>query len=73
MLQIPASALFREGDDWLVFLLRDGKAIKQVVQLGHRNGLSAEVLGGLSDGDTVIVHPSDEIAEGVDVVPREAT
>lgn len=73
ILQVPASALFRDGDDWLVFLMRNGKAMKQVVELGHRNGMSAEVLGGLAEGDTVIIHPSDEISEGVEVMPREST
>ncbi len=70
VLQVPASALFREGDDWLVFALRDGVAAKQVLQLGHRNTLFAEVVEGLSEGDTVIVHPSDAIADGAEVVPR---
>ena len=71
ILKVPASALFREGDDWLVFLLQNGKAVKQTLKLGHRNTLFAEVLEGLHENDTVIVHPSDAISDGVDVVARD--
>ena len=70
VLQVPASALFREGDDWLVFAMREGKAVKQSLDLGHRNTLFAEVKSGLAEGDVVIVHPSDAISDGVDVVQR---
>ena len=70
VLRVPASALFREGDDWLVFVARDGKAVRQPLQLGRRNGLEGEVLQGLEAADLVIVHPSDTVADGVDIVPR---
>jgi HlyD family secretion protein len=40
------------------------------VKIGKRNGLDAQVLEGLSEGDIVIVHPSDRVADGVEVVPR---
>jgi HlyD family secretion protein len=30
----------------------------------------AEVLGGLSAGDTVVLHPSDRVADGVAVAER---
>ena len=70
VLKVPASALFREDEDWLVFLKKGDSAAKQVVQLGHRNAMFAEVVNGLSEGDTVIVHPSDEITDGADVETR---
>ena len=71
VLQVPASALFREGDDWLVFRIDNGFAHKQIVQLGHRNAMVAEVLGGVTEGETVIAHPSDAIADGVEVKARD--
>ena len=73
ILRVPASALFRDGDDWAVFIIRDSQATRQTLQLGHRNALQAEVLGGLAVGDQVIVHPSDVIADGVKVSPRADT
>ena len=51
--------------------MREGKANKQLLQLGHRNTMFAEVLDGLAEEDTVIVHPSDVISDGIDVVVRE--
>lgn len=71
ILRVPTSALFREGDDWLVFVMQDGKAKKRLMQLGHRNTMFAEVLDGLAQNDVVIVHPSDMISEGVDVEVRD--
>lgn len=71
LLLVPVSALFREGDSWMVFVVRGGVAEKQKLELGHRNVEVAEVLGGLEEGDTVIAHPGDDISDGVDVVTRE--
>ncbi len=72
VLCVPVSALFRQGDDWMVFVVRQGKAARQIVQLGHRNALMAEVMEGLDKGDTVVVHPSDKIADDVEVELRAA-
>jgi HlyD family secretion protein len=71
VLKAPNSALFRNGDDWAVFVLQDGKAVRRNVKLGQRNGLEAEILEGLAAGDQVIVHPSDQIADGVPVEIRK--
>ncbi|MDB5336051.1 MAG: yknX 2, partial [Planctomycetaceae bacterium] len=73
VLKVPTSALFRKGSQWSVFKVVDGRARQQSVEIGHRNGLEAEVLKGLSDQDTVIVHPSDRIADGVQVSVRTET
>ena len=72
VLTVPVSALFRKGDDWAVFAVRDGRARTTLVQIGQRNNRVAEVLSGLSDGDQVVLHPSDKIIDGVAVVERES-
>lgn len=69
-LQIPTSALFRHGDGWAVFVMADGEAQRRPVEVGHRNGLTAQITDGLAEGEAVIVHPSDEIADGGRVQPR---
>ncbi|MFZ2158823.1 MAG: HlyD family efflux transporter periplasmic adaptor subunit [Bradyrhizobium sp.] len=71
VLSVPVGALFRQGDDWAVFAVKDGRASPTVVSIGHRNGRMAEVLSGLSAGDRVILHPSDRIRKGVPVSERE--
>lgn len=70
VLTVPVAALFRRGDDWAVFALRDGLARATVVDIGRRNDRMAEVLSGLSAGDQVVLHPSDRIADGVAVAER---
>jgi HlyD family secretion protein len=67
ILQAPAAALFRQGQGWAVFTLRDGRARLTAVTLGHRNGLQAEILTGLKAGDTVIVQPDGRLADGIRV------
>lgn len=70
VLQIPASALFRVGEDWAVFAVEQGHAVKRRVQIGQRSGLAAQVLSGIAAGEQVIVHPDDRVKDGVRVVTR---
>jgi HlyD family secretion protein len=64
VLQVPASALFRSGQDWAVFVADTGKAVKRIVQVGKRSGLAAEILSGLKEGEKVIARPDDTVKEG---------
>jgi HlyD family secretion protein len=72
-LKVPTSSLFRHGDDWAVFVVIEGRAHLRAVQVGERNGVSAEVRGGLGQGERVIEHPSDRVVDGVRVVERAAS
>lgn len=67
LLKVPASALFRRGEAWSVFAVDGGRARSRNVEIGHRNAAEAEVLRGLAAGETVILHPSDRIKDGVRV------
>ena len=67
VLAIPVGALFRRGADWVVYVIEDGKAKIETVELGQRNADYAQVTGGLSEGAVVILHPSDQVADGVSV------
>lgn len=70
VLRVPASALFRHKEGWAVFLVQNGKARLRSVSTGHRNGTTAEVLDGLSEGDMVIAHPDDLVKDGIRVRRR---
>ncbi|NJL28883.1 MAG: efflux RND transporter periplasmic adaptor subunit [Thermoanaerobaculia bacterium] len=70
VLKVPVSSLFRQGDDWAVFAVGEGKARLGKVEVGQRNDLEAEVLSGLAEGEQVIVHPSDKVTDGVGVAAR---
>jgi HlyD family secretion protein len=67
VLKVPTSALFREGDQWAVYGVRDGRARRTIVALGHQTPREAEVTEGLSEGDQVIVHPGDLVLDGTRV------
>jgi dihydrofolate synthase / folylpolyglutamate synthase len=69
---VPVGALFRKGDDWAVFAVRDGRARTTVVQVGQRNNRAAQVVSGLGGGDRVVLHPSDRIKDGMSVSERES-
>jgi len=71
VLKVPTSALFREANQWAVFLVdADGRAHRTMIEVGHQTGQEAEVLSGLSEGARVILHPGDTVADGVRVRPR---
>jgi len=72
VLRVPVGALFRQGEDWAVFSVKDGRARTTVVKIGHRNNRTAELLSGLSEGDRVVLHPSDRVRDGISVSERES-
>lgn len=72
VLQVPASSLFRKGEGWAVFVIDGGRARTRSIKVGHRNGLIAEIMEGLSEKDTVISHPDDRVSDGVRVRQRSA-
>ncbi len=62
--QVPVSALFRNGAEWNVFVVANGKAYLRAVRIGQRNQKNAEVLGGLAKGEVVILYPDDRLTQG---------
>lgn len=73
VLQVPAGALFRAGDRFAAYIVEKGSAKTRTVEIGRRNGLAAQLLSGLKEGETVILHPGDTVTEGKKVRARETT
>lgn len=71
ILQIPSSALFRHVGDWTVFVITNERAERRKVTLGKRNGLRAQILSGLTEGEQVILHPDESIEPGTRIQRRE--
>lgn len=67
LVTVPMSAVFRQGEDWAVFVAADGRAGLRTVELGERNADYAEVRNGLAEGETVIIHPSDTVTDGTTI------
>lgn len=72
VIRVPRGALFRDGNDWSVFVVRDQRARSQPVELGIRGDDFTEIKRGLQVGDAVIVFPSRELSNGTRVVNEEA-
>jgi HlyD family secretion protein len=69
-LKVPVGALFREGDQWMLFAADGDRARKRVVKVPRRNSLEALVEDGLTPGERVIVYPSDALQDGSRIEPR---
>jgi HlyD family secretion protein len=70
ILKVPVAALFRTAEGWAVFVDHNKHAMLRQVTIGHRNDTEAEVLAGLKEGDTVILHPGDQVKDGVRISAR---
>ena len=70
VLQIPASALFRRGLYWGVFVVDGGRARYRGVRIGHRAQSDVEIAEGLRVGEQVIRDPTDQVEDGVRVRSR---
>lgn len=71
VLRVPSSALFRVGNEWAVFVVDGGRAVRRRVAIGYEAGLLTQVVDGLAAGETVIVHPGNNVEDGVRVEPRD--
>jgi len=72
VLQVPIGALFRDGTGWAAFTVdRDGRARRIAVSVGQMNDETAQILGGLDEGQAVIVHPGEKVRDGVRVTAAD--
>ncbi len=69
VLKVSSGAIFRVGNQWNAYVIRDGRAKLRPIQVGQSSGTETEVLDGLKDGDEVILYPGDRIKDGLRVSP----
>ncbi|HEY8569371.1 efflux RND transporter periplasmic adaptor subunit [Microbulbifer sp.] len=70
VVQVPTGALFRHQKAWAVFKVVGDRAVRTEVEIGHNNGRVAEILSGISPGETIVLHPSERITDGVKLTER---
>lgn len=70
VLQLPTSALVRQGGGWAVFTIDGGRARLTPVEIGQRAGLATQVLSGVGAGARIVSHPDERLRDGVRVRPR---
>lgn len=67
---IPSAAVVIRSQSPMVGVVDAGRAVRyRSVQLGRDYGAEVEVTVGLNPGETVIVHPGDDLPEGTVVEP----
>ena len=65
---IPAAALATRAGAPRVAILDEQKQVRyRTVQLGRDFGAEIAVTGGLKGGETIVVHPGDDLLEGTAV------
>ena len=69
VLKVPSGALFRRGEHWAAFVVRGGRAGLREVEAGRSSGTEAQVIGGLNEGEEVILYPGDRVRDGQRVQP----
>jgi multidrug efflux pump subunit AcrA (membrane-fusion protein) len=67
---IPAAALATRAEGpRLAVLDREHRVHYRNVQLGRDFGSETEVVAGLDAGEQVVVHPGDDLREGIEIEP----
>ncbi|HHX83095.1 MAG TPA: HlyD family efflux transporter periplasmic adaptor subunit [Pseudomonadaceae bacterium] len=66
----PASALFRDGEQWAVFVVENQRARYRAVNVRQNNGVSADIAEGLQEGDMLVLYPGPDLRDGSHVAQR---
>lgn len=73
-LRVPASAIFRhrfeDATDWAAYVVEGELAVLRRIEIGRQNGLQAQIVSGVEEGEQIIVHPNDEVQDGVEIRVR---
>jgi HlyD family secretion protein len=71
VLTVSPGSLFRQGNEWALFVLEGGRAHARTVVIGARSGTAAQVLSGVDDGAAVVVYPPDTLHDDSRVTVRQ--
>ncbi len=66
-LAVPITALFRQDEQWYVFVYREGQLERRAVNVGFQSGIYRQITNGLSANEQVVNHPSGELEDGMRV------
>jgi HlyD family secretion protein len=67
-LAVPRSALFRAPDGrWQLYAVRSGRAARVDVEVGLMNDEQAEIVGGVSENERVVLAPESSLTDGTRV------
>jgi len=72
VLAVPKDAIVERGGRPVVFVVQDGKVKERPVEVGLRDRARAEVISGVSAGDTVVVEGAQALKDGDTVMVQKA-
>lgn len=64
---LPAQAVKQDGEEYYVYTVENGKAARKNIKIGVTSGKFMEIKEGIEKKAKVILSPSDEIHDGMDV------
>jgi HlyD family secretion protein len=64
---IPLEAVKQDGEEYYVFVVKDGKAIRKEVKIGVTSEEFMELKSGLEKGEEVIINPPDQLQNDMEV------
>ena len=70
IVKVPAGAVFRDRDQWRVFLVEGDRARLRPVTIGLHSGQDVEVAAGVAEGEELVLHPTTTIVDGARIVRR---
>lgn len=65
---VPKSAIARRNDRFVVLVVRDRTVTETPISVGKEFGELVEVLDGVSNGDKVVLNPTDDLVSGHKVI-----
>jgi RND family efflux transporter MFP subunit len=60
----PAAAVKAEGEQQVVYVVEEERAVRRVVEAGPVSGGEREIRQGLAGGETLVLDPPDELEDG---------
>lgn len=66
-LAVPLEAVKQDAEEYYVFVVEEGKAIRKIVKTGAASDEYMEIKTGLETGERVIVSPSNELQNNMEV------
>jgi HlyD family secretion protein len=70
VVRVPVGSIFRDQAGWALYALEDGRARRRAVEVAARGDREAAIRLGVRPGDRVLVHPADEVKDGVRISER---
>jgi RND family efflux transporter MFP subunit len=64
VVEVPKTAVRRDGEQDIVFVVKDGKAERRAVKVASTEGNNSRLASGVSEAETVIVEAPPELKDG---------